>query len=176
MYSTLPLRTGTPSQFAAEYLGKAGNGLIGLKNEKLINTDGLSAKNVLAVHFAGTGAQGEAGAVEILYHSPEGVRVLHGNYVYGELDCDALMHMLPVLKIFDCKRMLASPADTKLPEGWGYMYMGAMNHFVVRQQVCDETEAFIEYLMNNDGQSWQIFDAVAWFYGADYSTEPRQFK
>ena len=167
-------RNGTPSELAAEFIGTAGTGRLNLKTEEFTDPFILSTDNVMAVHFAHGGAQGECGAVNILYSSPEGIRVLHGNHVYGGLDCDDLIQQLPVLRVF--ADTVPALTGSKLPEGWKYMYMGALNYFVVRQQVCDETEAFIEYLMNNDGQSWQIFDAVAWLYGADYSTEPRQFK
>ncbi len=176
MYSSLPLRTGAPEKLTAEFLSIVGTGRLNLKTENLVNPDILIEEQILAVHFANTGAQGEGGAVEILYNSPQGISVLHGNYAYGGLNLNALLLLLPVLRVFDCRYRLTPPHHFKVPDYWGYMYMGAMNHFIARQEICDKTSGFVEYLMNNGGRNWQIFDAVSWLYGAEYSIEPRQFK
>ena len=56
-----------------------------------------------------------------------------------------------------------------IPAGWGYLYMGSMNHFFARKMICDKTKAFVNALMEK-GHSWMVFDAVAWFYGVQFTS------
>lgn len=133
----------------------------------------LREERILAVHFADGGAQGEAGAVEILYRSHRGAQVYYGNYIYGELDYYGLFRALPVLKCLDSRNSSELPypygGRPPIPEGWGYLYMGALNHFVVNGEVCDKVSDFVKYFLSHGGETWQVFDAVAWLCGAEMS-------
>ena len=52
---------------------------------------------------------------------------------------------------------------------WKYLYMGAMNHFIIREDVLYRTYTFIKTLLD-DGRPWDVFDALAWFCGAQYTS------
>ncbi|MBE6949448.1 MAG: hypothetical protein E7456_06335 [Ruminococcaceae bacterium] len=167
MYSNIIFRTGDEKFLVAEFLHLRENQLLKFEVASLENPNELVADNILAVHYADGGAQGVAGAVEILYCSQQCVKVFYGNYVYDNLDLDAVIEKIPVLEYFDSRGGLIPPylfgGEIDFPEDWGYLYMGAMNHFFVRKIILDKTETFINTLMNNGGRSWQVFDAVAWF-------------
>lgn len=154
-YDSITVREGDVETLVAEYVQKKRQGLIELKVEDLANPDSLMKNNILAVHFAATGAQGEGGAVRILYRSQHGTQILHGNYVYGNLNLDAVIQKLP---------MLNSP---DVPEEWEHIYMGAMNHFFVKKSIRD-IDKFIKLLKDYDAYSWRVFDDVAWFCGATH--------
>ena len=111
----------------------------------------------------------DAGAVEILYLSENGVRVLYGNYAYGSLDLDDVIQKLPMLECLDSRGNFEPPypfgGKLCIPFGWAYLYMGAMNHLYVREEICDRAEDFINEILKSR-QSWLVFDAVSWFCGA----------
>lgn len=140
------------------------------KCEKLDAPDRLEEARIPAVHFADGGAQGDPGAVEILYRALRGVKVLYGNYAYGNLNLDAVIRKLPMLKSLDSRYSCDLPypfgGKPDIPEGWRYLYMGAMNHLYVRQEICDRTKVFIRILLENRGSS-RAFEAIAWFCGAE---------
>ena len=162
--NSITVREGDVETLVSEFIQMDNQGLINFKVEGLENPDGLVENNILAVHYADGGAQGEAGAVAILYRSQHGIQILHGNYLYGNLNLEAVIRKLPMLK-----RLVTLPYpfgdSLDIPEGWKYMYMGAMNHFFVRDTIKD-ADTFINLLLNHGGQRWQVFDAVAWFCGA----------
>ena len=167
--NSFTVREGDVETLVSEFIQMDNQGLINFKVISLENPDGLVENNILAVHYADGGAQGEAGAVAILYRSQHGIQILYGNYIYGNLNLDAVIRKLPMLKCLDSRGKRTPPypvgGSLDIPEGWKYMYMGAMNHFFVRDTARD-TGTFINLLLNRGGQSWQVFHAVAWFYGA----------
>ena len=167
-YSTT-VREGETETLVSEFIQMDNQGLIKFKVVSFENPDGLVENNILAVHYADRGAQGDAGAVEILYRSQDGIQILYGNYCYGNLNLDTVIRKLPMLKCLDSRGGLTPPypfgGSLDIPEGWKYMYMGAMNHFFVRDTIRD-TDTFINLLLNHGGKSWQVFNAVAWFCGA----------
>lgn len=168
MLSSLNFREGAPKELALEFIELNNAWPMWYSPEKLI-PEKLKEDRVLAIHYANAGAQGEPGLVEILYLSPSGIKILSGNYAYGDLDHDALVLRLSVLKTFlgDDKGIVPFPFGGTLcdSEKWGYMYMGALNHFIIRRDVGEKTREFVKALSENGGSRWQIFDAVAWFCG-----------
>lgn len=173
---TIPFRTGSEEALAAEFIHVAAQQKPII--EKLENPFLLINDNILAVHYADAGAQGDAGAVEILYFSSQtDVKILYGNYAKADLDLDAVIRKLPMLKCLDSRGGLTDnlpyPFGAKLilPSDWGYFYMGALNHFFARNFICDRTGTFIRILANNRRSS-RIFDAVAWICGAPFQLRP----
>jgi len=167
MYYAIPFRSGTFDSIVAEFFEADNLWFPKYDTTSLEMPDNLIEENILAVHFADRGAQGEAGAVNILYYSPKEVKIFYGNYVWGKLDLDAVIRKLPMLKYLDSRHGAVYPfgGGLHVPEEWGYMYMGAMNHFFVRNDICDNLDSFISYFLENGGQKGQIFDVVAWFFG-----------
>lgn len=174
MYSSLPVRKGDPESLTSEFLQVEKNDFLHFDFGNLDNPHTLEEENILAVHFSLPGAQGEPGAVNILYRFPQDIQVLHGNYVFGKLDFDALTRKIPMLKLLDDqdRTSLPYPFGEKLnvPDGWICHYMGALNYFFTRKEIADKTKPFVNYLLAHGGHSWQIFDAVAWFYEAKSRT------
>ncbi len=169
MDMSVPFRAGNEEDLAEEFIKTAEEDLLRLEASDLTDPAALAEENVLAVHFADPGAQGDPGAVEILYLSQKGVRILYGNYAFGKLDLDAVLQKLPMLKSLDGrggKRPYPMGGKLEIPEGWGYVYMGAFHHLFVRDAVCDRTSTFLRLLLH-DHRSWQLFDAVAWACGAN---------
>ena len=170
MYDTLTFRTGDEQALIAEFSRLAEQEQLNFDYGDLSHPDMLTEKNILAVHYADGGAQGESGAVRILYCSALGVRVLYGNYVYGELDLNAVIRKLPMLKCLDSRFSLTPPypfgGKLVVPDGWAYLYMGAMNHFFLKVNDCKEATAFVRAYLSGGGDEWSAFDAVAWFCGA----------
>lgn len=126
---------------------------------------------VLAVHYADGGAQGEAGAVRILCRSPYGLRILYGNYVYGNLNLGAVIQKLPMLQPLDSRfRLDPLPypfgGSLDVPDDWKYLYMGAMNHYYLKREICDEANEFIQAFLRS-GEKWYVFEAIAWLYGME---------
>ena len=166
---SVPFRAGSEEDLAEEFIRTAKEDLLRLEASDLTDPAALAEENILAVHFADTGAQGDSGAVEILYLSQKGVRILCGNYAFGKLDLDAVLQKLPMLKSLDGrggKRPYPMGGKLEIPEGGGYVYMGAFHHLFVRDAVCDRTSTFLRLLLH-DHRSWQLFDAVAWVCGAN---------
>lgn len=56
-----------------------------------------------------------------------------------------------------------------IPEGWEYLYMGAMNHFYVRESIADKSRTFIEIIIKKIG-GWEAFDAIAWLCGVQFDS------
>jgi len=170
MTSSFSYRTGNNESLASEFVQLANEGSLKFEVTKLKSPIWLIPEDILAVHYADAGAQGDAGAVELLYCSPNGVQVLYGNYAYGDLDLDAVIKLLPMLRCLDTRERFEPPypfgGSLEVPSDWGYIYMGCMNHFFARRELCDNTSGFLDYLLNNGGRSWQIFEAIAWLCGA----------
>ena len=166
MYTDMTCRTGDERLLAREFLRKCDYRLLDFDVGDL-DPQQISEDDVLAVHFADAGAQGDAGAVELLCRSPQGTRILYGNYAYGTLDLDGVISRLPMLRSLDSRRAVKPPypfgGTLVVPDEWGYMYMGAMNHLFVRKPIRDRTKDFIAALSVEGGHSSQVFDAVAWF-------------
>lgn len=164
-----PVQAFDEDSLAAEVLDFIKNEQLKLKYTTIENADMLIKDNILAVHYADGGAQGEAGAVRILYRSHEGIEVLYGNYVYGELNLDSVIQKIPVLRDLDSRYSMTPPypfgGSINIPEGWGYIYMGAMNHFFAKQEVYGKTYDLLRKIMES-GYNWAIFDATAWYCGA----------
>lgn len=170
MYSSIPFRTGDSQYLARELVERLNSHTIRFDAVKLDHPDQLVPDNILAVHFADAGAQGEGGAVKILYVSPDGVEILHGNYAYGDLDLDAVIRKLPMLACLDSRHCIEPPypfgGRLEVPAGWGYQYMGAMNHFFASERIFTQSKPFLVAFLRQGGGSWQIFNAAAWFYRA----------
>ena len=164
------VREGDVVALVSEYIQMDNQGRINIEVQDLENPDILEENNILAVHYADRGAQGDAGAVEILYQSQNNIRVLYGNYGYGNLDLDAVIRKLPMLSCLDSRYTLSPPypfgGNLDIPNGWRYGYMGALNHFFVREEFIDRVEPFVNAFLKQGGQRCQMFEAVAWFCGA----------
>ena len=172
MHLPLPYRTGEDESLAAEFIQLAKMRRLSKDN---LDPNHLTEEGILAVHFADAGAQGDAGAVEILYRSENDLRILYGNYAYGKLDLDAVLRKLPMLGQLDSRdRLRSNPpypfgGGLHIPSGWLYMYMGCMNHFFVREEIGDKTRTVVEILCRS-GRNWRVFDAVAWLCGVQFDS------
>lgn len=170
MYSSISFRTGEPSSLVGEFIEMFKTRRPRFTVADLENPQKLLDANILAVHFAAGGAQGDPGAVEILYRQGDGIQILYGNYVYENLDVDAVFQKIPVLRCFDSSRgCLPYPfgGQFNIPEDWKYVYMGAMNHFLCRTEIFEKALPFLEALLENVGDRSQVFCALAWFCGAE---------
>ena len=166
MYSLDLFRSGDGRTLADIFISEYSNGLPQLYRERLEDPKLLAEDDIMAVHFAAPGAQGEGGAVEILYSSQDSIRMFYGNYVYKGLDLDAVIQKLPILKQLDTRGSTALPypfgGSLDVPENWTYLYMGAMNHFFVRKDIYDRAEDFLNIVEQEIGGA-EIFTAAAWF-------------
>ncbi len=167
---SVPFRSGSEESLAEEFIQTANEDLLKLEASDLTDPAALAEEDILAVHFADAGAQGDAGAVELLYRTEEGVRILYGNHAFGNLDLDALLQKLPMLRCLDGRGKAVYPfpfgGKIEIPSGWAYVYMGALNHLFVRDPICDRTETFLQILFHSR-RRWQLFDAIAWFCGVE---------
>ena len=89
--------------------------------------------------------------------------------MYEKLDLDDVIQVLPMLKCLDSRYSIEPPypfgGEISVPEGWNYMYMGAMNHLFVKKKIFEEAESFIEFVVRKTG-AWEAFNAIAWYCGA----------
>lgn len=170
MITSIPFRTGDEKALIEEFTRLDRKDLVQFEYGDLNHPDMLDEENILAVHYADGGAQGDAGAVRILYCTEQGVQALYGNYLYGDLSLDAVIRKLPMLKCLDSRFQLTPPypfgGKLVVPDDWAYLYMGAMNHFFLKVNECQEATVFIKAFLNQGGEKWSAFDAVAWFCGA----------
>lgn len=150
----------------AKFIQMSDNGRWKPDSVQLENLSSLLFDDIWAVHYADLGAQGDAGVVEILYRSQEGLQVLKGNYASGNLSFADVIEKLPMIKGLSTRSSFELPypygGRVDIPTGWGYLYMGALNHLFARRVICDKATTFIEMLMSK-GRGWQTFDAIAWF-------------
>lgn len=168
------MRGGNGADLAVRFIKMSEKGRPKLKHDDLDNNPyWLKTQDILAVHYADGGAQGEAGALRLLYRTPYGIQILYGNYVYGKLNLSAVIEKLPMLQPLDSRFSelgnLPYPFGGKLevPDEWKYLYMGAMNHYYLRRDICEEANEFINRYLNEGGEKWLIFEAIAWLYGMD---------
>lgn len=173
MYSLNSFREGDESSLATEYIRIVRESKMKLETVQLDNPYILRKEDILAVHYADSGAQGDAGAVNILYCTQNNVRIYHGNYAYGNLDLDEVIRKLPMLKCLNSFYSFSPPfpfgGKIDIPEGWEYLYMGAMNHFYVRESIADKSRTFIEIIIKKIG-GWEAFDAIAWLCGVQFDS------
>lgn len=169
MHKLIPFREGDETSLADEFIQLLESKSLKLKTEELADLSDVTEYNVLAVHYADAGAQGEAGAVYLLYHSHDGTKILCGNYVYGNLNLNDLVRKIPMLKTFDRRYSFELPfpfgGEIEIPNDWCYYYMGCMNHLLVREMISDRINVFLNTVIKETG-SWNAFDAIAWFCGA----------
>lgn len=165
----IQFRKGDQKALASEFLEKTS--LDNFDCVKLANPEKLVADDILAVHYSDVGAQGDAGVVEILYLSKEGLQILKGNYAYGDLDIDAVYQKLPMLEYLDCRKGMPYPFGGKLiiPTGWGYLYMGLSNHFFARRIIWKNAAEFIRSVYRD-----LVFEATAWYCGMDFKIQTSQ--
>ena len=169
MDSWIPFRSGNEEFLAAEYIELSDRRQLEFDVAALDHPQRLAEEDILAVHDSDSGAQGDAGAVEILYRSSSGVQIMYGNYAYGDLNLNDVIQKLPFLRCLDSRGSLTPPypfgGKLEVPTGWGYVYMGAMNHLFIRKEICDRAGTFMKNVFDDCG-GWQLFRAVAWFCGA----------
>ncbi len=165
MSTPIPFRPGEQEALAEAFIRQR----LQLAYRPLDHPERLDPEDILAVHYADAGAQGDPGAVWILVRTPEGVGILGGNYAYDDLDLDAVIEKLPMLRCLDTRNAFTPPfpfgGRLDLPPGWGYLYMGAMNHFFARDEVCQRTGKLVGIIHRYS--PLDIFFAVAWACGAE---------
>lgn len=161
MYSNILLRNGDEEILAKEFLIK--NKVI--KIEEITDLERLDINEIIAVHFAEAGAQGDPGCVEIIYYPYSGPQLLYGNYVNGNLRMEEAVKKLPVLRSLDIIRECLYPFQIKepIPKGWKYMYMGALNHIFARDFLAERIQIFAPTIARKE--SWNLFNGIAWFCG-----------
>ncbi len=162
-------RAGNQESLAEEFIRLHQERQLNFHYKKLGKLYEYFDEDILAVHFADGGAQGDPGAVELLYLSNTGIQLLYGNHTYGDLNLDEVLMKLPMLKPLDSRNRFELPypfgGHLDIPSGWKYMYMGAMNHFFVREELFDKADTFIKVILDR-GRTWLIFRAISWFCGA----------
>ena len=109
MIPSIRFRSGDEHTLAIEYVRMKQSNLLVDKTVDFPNPLLLNSENILAVHYADGGAQGEAGAVRILYYTQNEVQILYGNYIYGNLNLDAIISILPMLKSLDSRYSFNPP-------------------------------------------------------------------
>lgn len=82
------------------------------------------------------------------------------------------MQKLQMLRYLDTRYGSIPPypfgGRLEIPSGWGYLYMGAMNHFFARSVICEKTGYFVRAL-GQEGYRGFVFEAIAWFCGVPSS-------
>ena len=171
MYSSIKYKSGDTEALVSEFFELMNNRMT-LKYVPLENPELLDSNNVLAVRFTSDGGQGDVGGVELLYLADDGIKVLYGNFYYGNLNLNALIQKLPMLKSVYAPRSPNLPypfgGELDLPSGWVHIYMRFMSYFFVREEFCEKADLFIKAILNSNGGLFLIFTAVAWFCGAEY--------
>ena len=167
--SGLSLRTGDAEKLAMRFLESRKNGRFRFRIKKLESTVIPAEQNILAIHYADAGAQGYPGDVRILCDAGWNVRILSGNYAYGSLDLDDLTYKLPILScLTEAGYQRGKPYSLlpRVPHGWKYLYMGALNHLIIRDEIWGLAKEFLDSVLHVGGQTYQLFDAVFWFCNA----------
>lgn len=167
MILNIEFRNGEEEKLALEFLEENVLDEERIEKEEIDSMLCIDIESVLVVHFADAGAQGEPGCFEIICCTENGVKVLHGNYVYGKIKIDEIFEKLPMLRSLDSRTGdLPYPfgGRVNIPRGWKYMYMGAMNHLFCRDLIADKTAVFANVIASRE--RWALFNAIAWFCGA----------
>lgn len=174
MYSSIKYKTGDAEALANEFFELLHNRMV-LKRVPISIPEFLDKNNILAVRFTSDGGQGDVGGVELLYLDDDGIKVLYGNFCYGNLNLNALLHKLPMLRSIYNPRSPNLPypfgGELDLPSGWVHIYMRFMNYFFVREEICEKADSFIREILNSDNGLFLIFTAVAWFCGAEFESK-----
>ncbi len=104
-------------------------------NRELIENksiDKIDTNQVFAFMFAFGGAMGTPGETNVYLNDGE-IKVLSGNYAYGDLDIDSLMKQLG----FDKIEWGMFGDASNIPNGWKYIGLGAGNNLMVRDYIFD---------------------------------------
>ena len=86
-------------------------------------------KDTLFFSLAEWGAMGEPGALIAITSDK---KMYHFNYVYGDTDITTVQMAFPTLKKCDFGMF---GIDSKVPEGWNYVNLGAGNHLIVTDSI-----------------------------------------
>ena len=105
MSTPIPFRSGEQEALAEEFIRRR----MQLACGPLDHPERLCPEDILAVHYADAGAQGDPGAVWILLRTPDGVGILGGNYAYDDLNLDAVIEKLPMLRCLDTRSAFTPP-------------------------------------------------------------------
>ncbi|MBR2025277.1 MAG: hypothetical protein IKA02_05670 [Clostridia bacterium] len=169
MYSSIKYRTGDEKTLCDEFFELAKNKIF-VKYERLEPYE-LDENKVLAIRFTSDGGQGDIGGVTILCYGDEGVKVLYGNYYYGNLNLSDVTEKLPIINIVYRPRSPFPPYPygecNEIPKDWTHIYIGLGNYFFAKTEVFSKAESFIEKIANSGGGRFAIFDAFAFFCGAE---------
>lgn len=92
---------------------------------------------VVFFSIAEGGAMGEPGGC--LFFNKDG-QAYHFNYVYGDVDISKVEKVFPVLP--ECEFGLFG-IDSKVPDGWNYVNLGAGNHLIVNDSVYSQFEELL---------------------------------
>ena len=92
----------------------------------------LNADDVCFISLAESGAMGFPGTVNFI---TKDACIYQCNYMYGDIKTQDIMSSLPMLD--KCKFGLFG-IDSKVPNGWNYVNLGAGNHLIVRDDVYKE--------------------------------------
>lgn len=94
----------------------------------------LNPDDVFAVHMSAGGAEGTPGIVNVYCSSDSVTTIYEGNYVYGDLDLDALIKRL-VIDGLDLGIFLGD--SECVPTGWGAVYLGGGHNLLLRTEIYD---------------------------------------
>lgn len=165
-FSHISFRTEDEKSLVQEFLQMYKTKKTRFETAELDANNMLLNPEILAIHFAEGGAQGDAGAVEFLYFFDDRIQILYGNYVFGNLDLKLLKQKISVLEplaINNEEWHYPHERRYHFPEEWKYIYMGAGNHCLLKTEICEKALPFLEALVANGGSRSQLFYAIAWF-------------
>ena len=165
-FSHISFRTEDEKSLVQEFLQMYKTKKTRFETAELDANNMLLNPEILAIHFAEGGAQGDAGAVEILYFFDDRIQILYGNYAYGNLNLNLLKRKIPALEplaIDNGEWLYAYARRRHFPEEWKYVYMGAGNHCLLKNELWDKVYPFLEALVATGGSRSQLFYAIAWF-------------
>ncbi len=103
--------------------------------------------DVVAIKIAASGAMGEPGGVLIFMQQKNKIRVISGNYAYGEFDLDAF---LKFMKDKQGKSFLSYFMKDEVPKGWNHIYMGMGNNLYVRDSYYEKLEKKYESMLETE--------------------------
>lgn len=170
MLTDISFRTNDSDSLASEFLQLAEDRNHSIKVEPFVRADYYMVDTALAILYAEVGAQGDPGTIKILYPSRhrQGVVIQRGDYTDRNFDTGRLFRMLPMLDQLKYGGLNQYAADGAHHLDWQYQYVGACNHLFVRKELVTQASSFLQSLYMHGCPSWALFEAIAWYCGAQF--------
>lgn len=105
-------------------------GITGMRILQISDLATINQNEIMFVHWAESGAMGEAGEIKIVAKQNECVNVYLGNYVCGNLYIEQIRKEIPLIDSFI--------KSGNVITGWKYEYLGMGNHLFVKDTIYDD--------------------------------------